>query len=164
MFNILYSPWRFSYIEGEKEPGCIFCIEPEKDEERLVVWRSEFSFVIMNLYPYNNGHIMVVPNKHVASLDDLEEKELVDLFQTVKISEKIIRKRYKCDGLNIGMNLGKAAGAGVEEHLHVHIVPRWFGDSNFFTTTANTRVIPEDFNHSYQTLKTFYQEYEKENA
>jgi ATP adenylyltransferase len=162
MPDVLYSPWRFSYIDGEKPVGCIFCIDPKDDKKRLVLWRSKQSFVIMNLYPYNNGHIMVVPNRHIANLNDLEQSELQDLFKTVQISESIIKKRYNCDGLNIGLNLGKAAGAGVDSHLHVHIVPRWFGDSNFLTSVSDTRVIPEDFEHSYKKLKELYNKYAHE--
>jgi ATP adenylyltransferase len=105
---------------------------------------------------------MVVPNRHVATLNDLEQDELQDLFKAVQISESIIKKRYNCDGLNIGLNLGKAAGAGVDSHLHVHIVPRWFGDSNFLTSVSDTRVIPEDFEHSYSSLKELYNNYAQE--
>ncbi len=152
MTDRLYSPWRYPYLVSEKKEGCILCIKPEEDKERLVVYRNKLCFVILNLYPYNNGHVMIVPNRHIANLHDLTSEESIDLFAALSLSEKVIRKQYKPDGLNIGINIGKAAGAGVDEHLHVHIVPRWFGDSNFMTTAANMRVIPEDFENAYSNL------------
>ena len=152
--NILYSPWRIDYILSKKtDDQCIFCINPSEDESHLVVYRSLKSFVILNLYPYNNGHIMVVPNKHIASLNDLDSIELSDLFSLVQQTEKIIKKVYTPDGINIGINLGKAAGAGIDSHLHVHLVPRWLGDNNFMTSIAGIRVIPEDFKKTYEKLK-----------
>jgi len=153
--DILYAPWRLSYILSEKEKGCIFCLKPneENDEKNLILYRSVHSFIIMNMFPYNNGHVMIVPLKHVSNLSDLEVNEFQDLFDLVKFSEVVLKKHYRCDGLNIGMNLGKAAGAGIDEHLHVHIVPRWQGDSNFMTTVNGTRVIPESFERAYSQLK-----------
>jgi len=105
------------------------------------------------MFPYNNGHLMVVPFKHVSDLSDLTKEELHDLFETVQLCEKVIKENYHPDGINVGMNLGKAAGAGIDEHLHVHLVPRWTGDTNFMTVTGNTRVIPESFETAYQQLK-----------
>jgi len=105
------------------------------------------------MFPYNNGHLMVVPFKHVAGLNDLSKEEIDDLFETVQLCEKVITNNYHPDGINIGMNLGKAAGAGIDEHLHVHLVPRWNGDTNFMTATGSTRVIPESFETAYQQLK-----------
>jgi len=153
--NILYSPWRMKYIISEKEKWCIFCLnqDTEKDKEHLIVYRSERSFVILNLYPYNNGHIMVVPNRHVALVSDCTPEEVSDLFMTVQKCEGVLMSLYAPDGINIGINIGKAAGAGIDEHLHVHLVPRWFGDNNFMTSIAGTRVIPEDFNISFERLK-----------
>ncbi len=152
----LYSPWRIKYILSEKENKCIFCERNETgngNELSLLVHQTTHSFVIMNLYPYNNGHLMVVPNKHVSSLSDLTQAEITDLFLLVQKTESIIKRVFKCDGMNVGINLGKAAGAGIDEHLHVHIVPRWFGDSNFMTTTADIRVIPESFEDSVKKLR-----------
>ena len=153
--DILYSPWRIKYILSEKEKGCIFCIKPkeEEDKKNLILYRSKHSFVIMNVYPYNNGHIMVVPNKHVPTLQQLNDEEIFDLFKLLQLSEKVIKEVYKPDGINIGMNLGKAAGAGIDEHLHIHIVPRWNGDVNFMTVVGGYRVIPEAFESSYYKLK-----------
>ena len=145
MTDILYSPWRIKYILSEKEKKCIFCLKPSnKDNEKnLILFRSDSSFVIMNTFPYNNGHLMVVTNNHVSSLNDLNDIQLNDLFKIVRLCERVLKKVYNPDGINIGLNLGKAAGAGIDEHLHVHIVPRWIGDVNFMTSTSGTRVIPE---------------------
>jgi ATP adenylyltransferase len=153
MTKNLYSPWRYEYLMAEKPEGCIFCISPKDDEERLVLWRSEHCFVIMNLYPYNNGHIMVVANRHVGKLNELKTDEMQDLFSTVQLCERVLEQRYQTDGLNIGINIGKAAGAGIADHLHIHLVPRWFGDSNFMSVAAEIRVIPEDFRQAYKMLK-----------
>jgi len=153
--KILYSPWRLDYILSEKDKKCIFCIKPQKndDSKHFILYRSQTCFVIMNIYPYNNGHLMVVPNRHVSSLSQLTEEEISDLFNTVRLSETVLMENYSPEGINIGLNLGKAAGAGIDEHLHVHILPRWFGDSNFMTTIGEVRVIPESFERAYIRLK-----------
>jgi len=173
--KILYSPWRMSYILSKKSDMCIFCIKMTKtdllknndeknnhipdqnieniDKDHLVVYRSNHSFVLLNLYPYNNGHVMVVSNNHVATLTDLTKEELTDLFHTVQLCEKVMNNIYKPDGINIGLNIGKAAGAGIDDHLHVHLVPRWFGDNNFMTAISGTRVIPEDFYDTFSKFK-----------
>jgi len=153
--DILHSPWRLKYILSKKDDECIFCLKPEggNDEKHFIIFRSDHCFVIMNIYPYNNGHIMVVPNKHVNSLVSLNKEELNDLFSTVQLSEKVINRAYGPDGLNIGINIGKAAGAGIDDHVHVHLVPRWNGDVNFMSTTGGTRVIPESFESTYKLLK-----------
>lgn len=155
MNDILYSPWRLQYIISEKENQCIFCVKPNSkdDAKHLILYRTELSFVIMNLYPYNNGHLMVVPYRHVARLSDLEMDEVNDLFQLVQTTEGILTRVYHSDGFNIGLNLGKAAGAGIDEHLHVHIVPRWNGDCNFMHSINGTRVIPEAFEQAYAKIK-----------
>lgn len=158
MTDKLYSPWRYPYLRMDEPGGCIFCIRPEDDEKRLVVYRSLHCFIIMNLYPYNNGHLMVIPNRHLSCLNDLNKAESDDLFALLKLSVRVIKKRYGTDGMNIGINLGKAAGAGVDEHLHIHIVPRWFGDVNYMTTCADSRVIPEDFQQAYKGLKELFLE------
>ncbi|MBT3169506.1 MAG: HIT domain-containing protein [Candidatus Cloacimonetes bacterium] len=155
MSDKLYSPWRLQYILSEKEKKCIFCIKPQEnnDKKHLILHRAKHCFVIMNVFPYNNGHIMVVPNRHISRLNDLKMEELNELFATVQLSEKVLGKVYHCDGFNVGINLGKAGGAGIEEHLHIHIVPRWHGDVNFMTTIGGTRIIPENFEKSFTQLK-----------
>ena len=163
MSNILYSPWRLKYVVTKKGRQCIFCLKPNKreDEKHLILYRSELSFVIMNTFPYNNGHLLVVPNRHVAQLSDLSNKEVNDLFKAVKFCEKVLKIVYSPDGINVGINIGKAAGAGIDEHLHVHIVPRWLGDASFLTATAGTRVIPESFERAYKLLK---EQFDNENT
>ncbi len=155
MSDILYSPWRIKYILSEKEDRCIFCGKPseENDRKHFIIYRSAHSFVMINMYPYNNGHLMIVPNRHCSKLTDLPTEELNDLFQLLQTTEGIIRRCYNPEGINIGMNLGKAAGAGIDDHLHIHIVPRWVGDVNFMTVIGGTRVIPESFERAYDKLK-----------
>ncbi len=158
MRKYLYSPWRLEYILSNKEEGCIFCHKPEaKDDSRhLIVHRSKHCFVIMNLYPYNNGHIMVVPIEHSPTLARLSESAYRDLFATVRLAEQVLCEAYKCEGMNIGVNIGKAAGAGVDGHVHVHLVPRWLGDVNFMTVVGGQRVIPESFETAYKKLKAAF--------
>ena len=150
----IWAPWRMGYIEGVKPEGCVFCLEQsvEGDRERLVLHRSSFSFIIMNLYPYTNGHLMVIPCKHTSSLDDLDEAELLDFMKTLRLGRMLLERAFAPQGFNIGMNLGQAAGAGVADHLHFHIVPRWIGDSNYMTVTSETRVIPESLSATYEKL------------
>lgn len=163
MTKYLYSPWRMSYIESVKESGCVFCLPQtgEKDSERMVLYRSTHSFVIMNLYPYNNGHVMVVPFRHISDLSELSAEESNDFFALVKKTSHIIQQAYHPDGINLGMNIGSAAGAGIAEHIHMHLVPRWNGDVNFMTSTGSTRVIPEDFEQSYNRLKEQFDKHDE---
>jgi ATP adenylyltransferase len=151
----IYSPWRLEYVLSKKGKECIFCHNEKEtdDAKHLIVYRSTFSYVIINLYPYNNGHLMVVPFRHVSSLVDLTEDEMNDLFKTVQFTENVLRKAYHPEGINIGLNLGKAAGAGIDEHLHVHLVPRWVGDCNFMSVVGGVRVIPEAFEQTYKLLQ-----------
>jgi ATP adenylyltransferase len=153
--QVLHSPWRLQYILSNKNKECIFCINPsaENDRKHLILHRSKHSFVIMNMYPYNNGHIMAIPYRHVSSLQQLEIDEVNDLFKTVRLCEKVLKNTYNPDGINIGLNLGKAAGAGIDDHLHVHIVPRWLGDVNFMNSVGGVRVVPESFQSVYSKLK-----------
>jgi ATP adenylyltransferase len=151
----IYSPWRLEYVTSKKGKDCIFCHKPESsdDKKHLIVYRSISSYVILNLYPYNNGHVMVVPFRHVSSLADLKSEEINDLFKTVQLTEKVLRNAYSPEGINIGLNLGKAAGAGIDEHLHVHLVPRWLGDCNFMSVVGGVRVIPEAFEKTFTLLQ-----------
>ena len=161
--DILYSPWRIDYILSNKDNKCIFCLKPNEnnDQENLILFRSKTCFVIMNRYPYNNGHLLIVPFRHVSKLNDLNAEEISDLFETVRFCEKVVENLYHCDGINIGMNLGKAAGAGIDDHLHVHLLPRWNGDSNFMTTIGATRILPESFENAYLKLKQAFDRKEK---
>ncbi len=152
----LWAPWRIGYIlSDKKEDGCVFCnaFNAENDEEKLVLYRSKHAFIIMNLYPYNAGHIMVVPNRHLDSPLKLTEEEQLDLFKLVNKGIEAIQKVMKPDGFNLGMNLGRAAGAGIDDHIHIHIVPRWSGDTNFMSTVSDTKVISEALKETYFKIK-----------
>ncbi len=152
----LWAPWRIGYIlSDKKERGCIFCnaLKANNDEEKLILYRSKHSFIIMNLYPYNAGHIMVVPNRHLSSPLELTNEEQLDLFKLVNLGIKTIQKVMKPDGFNLGMNLGKTAGAGIDDHIHIHIVPRWNGDTNFMSTVSDTKVISEALKETYNKLR-----------
>jgi len=153
----LWAPWRMDYILGKKEKGCIFCPKQKKrnGKENLVLYQGKYAFVIMNKFPYNNGHIMVVPNRHCHDLDELNDRELQELFYFMKASTHILRSSLHPHGFNIGMNIGKVGGAG-EEHIHFHIVPRWVGDTNFMPVLGKTKVVPEYLENTYQKLRPAY--------
>jgi ATP adenylyltransferase len=149
----LFAPWRLPYLKSSKPDHCIFCVgKPADDQRRYILHRGRSTFVIMNVYPYSNGHLMVAPYAHASDLDALSSVTLGELMVTTKLAIGALRNVYKPQGFNVGINLGKAAGAGIEEHLHVHIVPRWNGDTNFMSTVADLRVIPEDLRHAYNQL------------
>ncbi|WP_373049049.1 HIT family protein [Vulgatibacter sp.] len=153
----LWAPWRLAFVEGseEKPQGCIFCLFPKegRDRERLVLGRSAHAFVILNKYPYNNGHLLVVPGAHVADPAELAEEAFLDLQRLLRASIAVVREVYGPDALNVGMNLGRAAGAGIADHLHWHVVPRWAGDVNFMPVLAETRVIPEHLDATWAKLR-----------
>jgi len=156
--NRLWAPWRIKYIRGDKPLGCILCDKPKqkKDKTNLILLKGKTGFVMMNLYPYNNGHLMVCPYKHTDTLEDLSNEVLKDLMKMVKQSLAALRKAFQPEGVNVGLNLGKAAGAGIEDHLHFHVVPRWEGDTNFMTVLSESRVIPEDLSETYRHLKPHF--------
>jgi ATP adenylyltransferase len=142
----LWSPWRHAYVTRDAEPeGCVFCAAHTVPEaESLVVHTGRTCFVILNLYPYNGGHLMVVPNRHVATLAGLEDDELVEVARLTRLAEMALDETFHPQGMNVGINLGRPAGAGVVDHVHVHLVPRWNGDTNFMPVVGNVRVLPED--------------------
>ena len=142
------------YILSKKGPECIFCEEPkeDKDRENLILFRSTQGFIIMNLYPYNNGHLMVVPYRHVYSITELSNDELLDLMKMVQQSVQCLKEAFLPEGFNIGLNIGKVAGAGIEEHLHFHVIPRWVGDTHFMAVLGEVRVIPEHVLNTYDKL------------
>ena len=155
--DYLWTPWRYRYVtEGARPPGCVFCTAAGgcDDRENLIVHRAAHNFIILNRFPYTNGHVMVVPFQHVSSLQDLEEAALVEMMRLARECEKHLRATYRPDGLNIGMNLGQSAGAGIADHIHMHILPRWAGDTNFMTVTGETRVLPEDLPATWEKLKS----------
>jgi ATP adenylyltransferase len=155
--DYLWTPWRYQYMEqaaAGKQPDCIFCdaLARKNDSETLIVHRGQKTFVILNRFPYTSGHVMIVPYAHVAELSLCEPGALDEMMQLAQRVEKVFRENYKPDGMNLGMNLGRAAGAGVTGHLHLHALPRWFGDSNFMTVASETRVHPEDLKTTYARL------------
>jgi ATP adenylyltransferase len=154
----LWAPWRMNYITGEgREEGCVFCNRPNgdksKDKEDLVLYRGKTCFVIMNLFPYNNGHCMVVPYKHTGDFTELDDAEMLEMMQLSQMTIKVFRKVFDPEGFNTGFNLGKAAGGGIRDHIHFHILPRWNGDTNFMTVIGETRVISEHISDTYDKLK-----------
>ena len=156
--DYLWTPWRYQYMEqvtSGKQPECIFCdaLERNKDEETLIVHRGKKVFVILNRFPYTSGHVMVVPYAHVAELNLLDADTMTEMMLLAQHMESAFRSNYSPDGMNLGMNLGRAAGAGVTGHLHLHALPRWYGDSNFMTVTGETRVHPEELRTTYERLK-----------
>jgi ATP adenylyltransferase len=155
--DYLWTPWRYQYMvqAAGKQMGCLFCeaLARKNDEETLIVLRGARNFVILNRFPYTSGHVMVVPYAHVAELQNCEAATLAEMMEIAQRVAAALAAEYKPDGTNLGMNLGRAAGAGVTGHLHLHILPRWFGDSNFMTVTGETRVHPEDLDTTYERLK-----------
>ena len=152
----LYAPWRFDYVTEDKIEGCVFChiFENEKDDEKLgVIFRDKNCYVVMNKYPYSPGHMMVIPNYHTDKIEDLDDEVWLEISLRVKQGVKLLKQTLNAEGVNLGMNLSKAAGAGIAEHVHYHLVPRWLGDTNFITTVGNTRVYPVDFEKLYKKLK-----------
>lgn len=155
----IWAPWRIEYILADKPQGCIFCAgNGDDDRERLILHRTPLSFVLLNRYPYTNGHLMIAPRRHTADLNALSDAEMLDLFQTVRLSQNVLRDVAAPQGYNVGVNLGRAAGAGVDEHLHIHIVPRWNGDTNFMSAVGETRVLPEALENTYQRVKKGFSE------
>ena len=157
----LWAPWRIEYIEAcDKADGCIFCMLPERgnDEEELILLRGKTAFVIMNRYPYTNGHLMVAPFKHTANMYDLSDEELVEINHLVRYCVRALEHAMHPHGFNLGVNLGRVAGAGVENHIHWHIVPRWSGDTNFMPVLGDVRVISEGLTRTYGKLKAAMEE------
>ena len=154
----IYAPWRSRYFTMEKEEGCLFCnIQNEKDGRTAgILKREKHWFVILNLFPYTNGHIMVVARRHIGEIGEINEEEGRELVPLLALSEKAIREGYGPDAMNIGVNLGASAGAGVVGHLHFHLVPRWNGDTNFMTVVSETRVVSEDLDKSFEKLAPYF--------
>jgi ATP adenylyltransferase len=161
--KVLWAPWRMRYIlSDEKDESCIFC--PAKnggnDEERLILHRGAMTVVMMNRFPYNNGHILVAPVRHVSGLEHLSNEETMDLMIMVQRSVESLREVMTPEGFNVGLNLGRVAGAGMEDHIHFHIVPRWNGDTNFMTVLGDVRVIPEHIRETYKKLSPYFKKQE----
>lgn len=151
----IWAPWRMTYINNAApQEGCIFCKawEEKDDRERLVLTRSEHSLIMMNRYPYSGGHLMAAPARHVSDMNDLSDAEMLDLMQCVRRAHNLLKAVASPQGFNMGINMGKAGGAGIEDHMHVHIVPRWNGDTNFMSVVGDVRVIPEGLLETYDRL------------
>jgi ATP adenylyltransferase len=156
--DYLWTPWRYQYMAQAaqgNQPDCFFCdsVKLNRDEETLIVYRGKQAFAILNRFPYTSGHVMIVPYTHIAELNLCEPGTLPEIMELAQKVETAFHTLYKPDGMNLGMNLGRAAGAGVAGHLHLHVLPRWFGDTNFMTVTGETRVQPEDLKTTYERLK-----------
>jgi len=159
--DVLWSPWRYDYITGEAGPGnpkvgCVFCNilnNPGTDEEKFILKRAGFNFVILNIFPYSTGHLMIVPFEHIADLDKADKQTTDEMMDLTKRCQSILGEVYSPQGFNMGLNIGKAAGAGVASHFHMHVLPRWIGDSNFMTSIGETRTMPESLETTYAKLR-----------
>lgn len=157
----LWAPWRMEYILDEKKHDrCLFCsiLNEKRDRKNLILYRGKHCFVVMNRYPYNNGHLMVVPYLHTPTFDGLSDDVLFEFIKTISKSVEVIKKALSPDGFNLGLNFGKVAGAGMESHMHLHIVPRWTGDTDSMPIIAETRVMPEHLRKTYNKLNKFFKE------
>jgi ATP adenylyltransferase len=156
----IWSPWRYSYIKGEnrRENGCVFCRIPGEpsDEDNYVVHRGRFNYIILNLFPYTSGHMMVVPYEHQPSLTAVDEETSNEMTNLTKQALQALGVEYHPQGFNVGMNIGVCAGAGIAEHLHMHVVPRWNGDANFMSVVGETRVLPEELSDTFKRLKKHF--------
>ncbi len=151
----IWAPWRIEYIRSNKDEGCIFCDKAAEsdDPKNYILYRGSLCFVMLNAYPYNPGHLMVAPYRHVDNVEGLSDDELLQLFDLVRKSTRALTEAYNPQGFNIGINQGRVAGAGIEDHIHAHVVPRWNGDTNFVTTVADLRVLPDALSSTYEDLK-----------
>lgn len=157
--DYLWSPWRYSYLTALKNPEeCIFCAmaAADDDEKSLIVFRGARNFVVLNRFPYTSGHLMVVPYQHVPDLAGLDDASATEMMSLTQASERHLRSTYRPDGLNLGMNIGESAGAGIAGHIHMHVLPRWTGDANFMTTVGQTRVLPEEAPVTWRRLKAAF--------
>lgn len=154
----IFAPWRMEYIKGEKPSGCIFCKCSIRCDD-YVVHEGRKTFVMLNKYPYVNGHLMIIPARHLGRIEDLDEEERSETFSLLERAVRVLKDAMNPDGFNIGMNLGKTAGAGVEEHIHVHVIPRWDGDTNFMSVVNNVRIIPEDVKTTAARLIPLFKKY-----
>lgn len=161
--DTLWAPWRMTYILDEDKPkGCIFCLAQDGvGADDLVLAVGETCLVMMNKYPYNNGHLLVAPRRHLPDMEGLSRRELADLMSAVHLATKVLKEVMNPEGFNVGLNLGRVAGAGVAEHLHFHVVPRWNGDTNFMTVFGEVRVIPEHIRATHRKLRPFFKSMEK---
>lgn len=160
--DFLWTPWRYQYVTAsEKSRECIFCAavaDTGHDRERLVVHRASHNLILLNRYPYTSGHIMVVPYEHASRLEDIPDESLVELIRLARLAEGCLRAVYRPEGLNFGLNIGHSAGAGIADHVHLHALPRWTGDTNFMTAIGETRVLPEALDTTWERLRKAFAE------
>ena len=151
----MWAPWRICYVAGERPDGCVFCakVQSNEDDAQFVLYRGKRCIIVLNTYPYNSGHLMVVPDEHVGDLMALSEDAYAELWQLTRLAGRALKQALGWQGLNIGMNLGEAAGAGISDHIHMHVVPRWYGDTNYMTACAETRVVPQSLADSFCQLR-----------
>ena len=156
--DYLWTPWRYQYITSIKTcDRCVFCLEPStEDDKAFILFRGKFNFVILNIFPYTSGHLLVTPYQHIARFEECSDDQLTEMIRLAQRCQRAIQQTYDADGFNIGMNLGRCAGAGVEHPLPLHVVPRWVGDSNFMTVLGETRVLPESLEATYSKLKPLF--------
>jgi ATP adenylyltransferase len=156
--DIIFAPWRYEYVSSGGEGDCVFCriIKEDDEQANLVLTRTDKHIILLNRYPYTTGHLMIAPLRHLADIVLATSDELAELITLTKLTCAALRDRYAPDGINIGMNLGRAAGAGVEHHYHMHVVPRWSGDTNFITLTGDARIIPESLDETYKRLRSAF--------
>jgi ATP adenylyltransferase len=155
----LWSPWRYQYVSRTMPDSvCIFCEKPaeQKDRENHILYRGEHSFVLLNLFPYTSGHLMIAPYRHVARMAEAGDQALIEMIRLAVDAERALTEVYRPQGLNLGMNLGECAGAGIAGHIHIHVLPRWMGDANFMTTIGETRVLPEDLDTTYERILSVF--------
>jgi ATP adenylyltransferase len=156
----LWSPWRYQYVsKSGPVAGCIFCSKSseQRDEENHIIYRGSLNFIILNLYPYSTGHLMIAPYEHLATLEAAPEPLLQEMMQLARLAEIHLREVYRPHGFNLGLNLGESAGAGIPGHIHMHVLPRWSGDTNFMTTVSETRVLPENLDVTFAKLKKAFE-------
>ena len=153
----LWAPWRIEYIKSlAGENGCFICDylkTPEQDTEHLVLWRTEFSIVVFNRFPYNNGHLLIAPNRHIPDFSNADDEEMLDIMKLIRDCQTVLDRAIKPQGFNVGMNFGRCAGAGLPEHMHVHVVPRWQGDTNYMHVCGNVDVISQSLGELYEQLR-----------
>lgn len=159
--DTIFAPWRMTYIRGEKPQGCVLCRDSLRAEE-LIVGEGKSAFVLVNRYPYTGGHLMIVPFRHLNRIEEILPAERAELFTLVDLAVRVLREAMNPDGFNVGMNLGKAGGAGIDDHLHIHVVPRWVGDTNFMSVIGGVRVIPEDVGRTCALLKPYFEKLQRE--
>jgi ATP adenylyltransferase len=160
MTSTLWAPWRMAYIGGPRSEGCLLCELPREniDRDSLILHRGPRTYVVMNRYPYNNGHLMIVPYRHCGDLGQLSPEDSLELMHETQRTTRILHRLFGAEGFNVGINLGKVAGAGVAEHVHIHVVPRWVGDTNFMPVLADTKVMPDYLEATYEKLVPAFRE------